>query len=126
MDWQANRLGLISDGTRDRLADPPGGVSAELVAAPILELLDGSHQPDISLLDEVEHLESALRVSLRDGDNQAEVRLNELGPRRGGASDRSCDRDPRRSNATSLGDSEPILDRLPLDVAERANDPVHG
>src|SRR5581483_2683426 len=37
----ADRARLIGDRARDRLANPPGGVGRELVAALILELVDG-------------------------------------------------------------------------------------
>jgi hypothetical protein len=69
---------LIGDGTGDGLTNPPGGVRAELVAAPILKLLDGLHQADVALLDEVEELESAVGVLLGDRDDEAKVGLDQL------------------------------------------------
>src|SRR6185369_3515973 len=37
----ADRPPLVGNGPGDRLADPPRGVSAEAVAAPVVEFLDG-------------------------------------------------------------------------------------
>src|SRR5574342_614837 len=70
--------GLVGDGARDRLADPPGGVRRELVAATVLELVHGLHQADVPLLDQVEELEPAVRVLLRDRDDETEVGLDHL------------------------------------------------
>src|SRR5215210_272568 len=50
----ANRRRLVRDRPLTGLADPPGGVGRELVAAPPVELLDGTVQPDHALLHEVE------------------------------------------------------------------------
>ena len=49
-----DRPGLVRECTCDRLADPPGGVRGELEAAPPVELLDRTDQPERSLLDQVE------------------------------------------------------------------------
>src|SRR5579872_6817146 len=81
VDRDANRARLIRDGARDGLPDPPGGVRRELVAALVLELVDGFHQADVALLNEVEELQSAVRVFLRDAHDEAKVRLDELGLR---------------------------------------------
>ena len=44
---------------RHRLADPPGGVGRELVAAAIVELLDRADQPQRALLDQVQERQAA-------------------------------------------------------------------
>ena len=82
MDRDADRPALVGDGPGDRLADPPGRVGRELVAAPVVELLGGPHQADVAFLDEVEELEAAALVLLGDGDDQPQVGRNEvaLGP----------------------------------------------
>src|SRR5258708_29958430 len=49
--WNADRACLISDGTGDRLANPPRGIGRELVAAAPLELVCTLHEADIALLD---------------------------------------------------------------------------
>jgi hypothetical protein len=81
VDRDADRAGLVGDGAGDRLADPPGRVGGELVAAAVLELLDGLHEAHVALLDEVEEGEAAVRVLLRDGDDEAQVGLDHLGLR---------------------------------------------
>ena len=60
----------------DRLADPPGRVGAELVAAAVLELVDRLHQADVAFLDQVEELQAAVGVFLGDRDDQAQVGLD--------------------------------------------------
>src|SRR6185295_14386623 len=62
----------------DRLADPPGRVGREFVAAAIFELIDRLHQADIALLDQVEELQPAIGVFLGDRDDEPEVRLDHL------------------------------------------------
>src|SRR4051812_30275336 len=69
----ADRARLIGDGAGDGLTNPPRRVRRELVAAAILELLDRLHQADVAFLDEVEELQAAVRVLLRDRDDETEV-----------------------------------------------------
>src|SRR5439155_24355295 len=69
--------GLVGDGAAHRLPDPAGGVGRELVAAPPLELLDRAHEPDVTLLDQVEKGEPAVHVTLGDRDDQAEIGLDQ-------------------------------------------------
>src|SRR5438552_3143268 len=78
----ADRPRLVGDGAGDGLANPPGGVGRELVAAAVLELVDRLHQSDVAFLDQVQELESTVGVLLRDRDDEAEVRLDHflLGP----------------------------------------------
>src|SRR6516165_4320035 len=52
----ANGARLILEPTTDRLPNPPGGVSRELEATSIFELVDGLHQADVAFLDQVEEL----------------------------------------------------------------------
>jgi hypothetical protein len=67
---------LVGDRAGDRLADPPGGVGRELVAAAVFELVDRLHQADVAFLDQVEELQAAVGVLLGDGDDQAQVGLD--------------------------------------------------
>ncbi len=78
VDRDADRARLVGDGARDRLPDPPCGVGRELVAALVLELVHGAHQADVALLDQVQELQAAVRVLLRDGDDEAQVGLDDL------------------------------------------------
>src|SRR5438132_8548057 len=74
----ADRAGLVGDGARDRLPDPPGRVGRKLITTPIFELIDRLHEADIAFLDKVEELEPAVRVLLGDRDDEAQVRLHHL------------------------------------------------
>ena len=78
MHRDADGAGLIGDGAGDGLANPPGGVGRELVAAAVLELVDRLHEADVALLNEVEELQAAVGVLLRDGDDEAQVGFDQL------------------------------------------------
>ena len=78
MDGDANRASLVSDGSSDGLANPPGGVSRELVTTLVLELLHGFHEANVALLNEVKKLQASVGVLLGNGDHQPEVGLDEL------------------------------------------------
>ena len=78
VDRDANGAGLIGDGSRDGLANPPCGVGGELVAAAILEFVDGLHQADVALLNQVEELEAAVGVLFGDGNDEAEIGFDQL------------------------------------------------
>ena len=78
MDRYADGPRLVGDATGDRLPDPPGGVGRELVAAPVVELLDGADQSQVALLDEVEQGHAAAQVFLGDGDHQPKVGLDHV------------------------------------------------
>ena len=69
---------LVGDRAGDGLADPPGRVGRELVAAAVVELLDGADQAERALLDQVEEREAAAEVALRDRDDEAQVGLDHL------------------------------------------------
>ena len=79
VDRDADRPGLVGDRAGDRLADPPGRVGRELVAAAVLELLHGLHQAHVALLDQVEEGQAAVGVFLGDRDHQPQVGLDHLG-----------------------------------------------
>jgi hypothetical protein len=64
---------LVGDGACDGLANPPGGVRGELVAAAPVELVGAFHEPEIAFLDQVEKLQAMMGVFLGDGDDQAKV-----------------------------------------------------
>src|SRR5205807_6265100 len=54
VDGNPDRTRVIGDRPRNGLADPPRRVRRELEAATVLEPVDGLHEPDVALLDEVE------------------------------------------------------------------------
>ncbi len=76
MDRDTDGARLIGDRAGDRLADPPGRIGRELVAAAILELVDRLHQADVAFLDQVQELQAAVGVFLGDRDHQAQVGLD--------------------------------------------------
>ena len=69
---------LIGDGAGDRLPDPPRCIGAELVAAAVFELIHRLHQADIAFLDQIQELQAAIGVFLRDRDHQAQIGLDHL------------------------------------------------
>ena len=78
MDGDADRAGLVRDRARRRLADPPRRIRGELIAALVLELLDGLHEARVALLDEIQEREAAVHVLLHDRNDEAQVGLNHL------------------------------------------------
>ena len=67
----------VGDAPRDGLADPPGGVGGELEALAPVELLDGVHQAEVALLDQVQQRQARRLILLRDRHDQTQVRLDE-------------------------------------------------
>src|SRR4051794_34249402 len=74
VDRDADRTGLVGDRARDGLPNPPCRIGRALVAAGIFELVARLHEAGVALMDEVEELERAVPVLLRDGHYQAQVR----------------------------------------------------
>ena len=72
MDGQTDRLALVGQGALDRLLDPPRGVGAEFSALRGVETLDGLHQTDVALGDEVEQRQAEVRVIVRDLHDQTQ------------------------------------------------------
>src|SRR5215813_12299180 len=70
MYWNADCTCLIGNRAGNRLTNPPGGIGTEFVAALVLELIDGLHQANIAFLDQVEKLETPVRVLLGDTDDE--------------------------------------------------------
>src|SRR6202012_952074 len=114
----ANRAALIGDGAGDRLANPPRRVRAEFVAALVVELVDRAHEADVAFLDQVEQLEAAVDVLLRERNDEAEVRFDQLGLRAIGDAATARDRIERLRRALLRGghlarnDAELLLDAL--------------
>ncbi len=78
MDRNTNRPRLVGNRAGDRLADPPGGIGGEFIAAAVFKFLDSLHQTHVPFLDQVEEGEAAVGVFLRDGDDKAEVGFDHL------------------------------------------------
>jgi hypothetical protein len=74
---EADGPARVGDTTGDGLADPPRGVGRELEALAPVELLDGVHEAEVALLDEVEQRQTGGLVLLRDRHDESQVGLNE-------------------------------------------------
>ena len=74
----ADGPGLVRNGAGDGLANPPGCVGRELVAAAVFKLVHGLHEADVALLNQVEELEAAVGVLFGDGDHQAQVGFDQF------------------------------------------------
>src|SRR5688572_26767650 len=79
VDRDTDCPGLIGDCASNCLADPPRRIGAEFVATLVLKLIDGFHQADITFLNQVKELETAVRVLLGDTDDETKIRLDQLG-----------------------------------------------
>jgi hypothetical protein len=77
VDGKPDRAALVGQRARDGLANPPGRVGGELVAELPVELLDGTDQAEVALLDQVEQWNAGLRVVARDRHDQAQVALDQ-------------------------------------------------
>src|SRR3989440_1516891 len=73
MDRQPDRLALVRKGALDRLLDPPGCICAELSALRGIETLDGLHQTDVALRNQVEQRQAEIRVIVRDLDHEPQI-----------------------------------------------------
>ncbi len=82
MEGQPDRPSLVDERARDRLANPPRRVGRKLEAELVVELLDGAHEAEVPLLDEVEKRHVGARVIASDGHDEPEVRLDQAPPRR--------------------------------------------
>ena len=67
---------LIGNRAGDRLADPPGGIGREFIAAAVFKLIDGLHQADVAFLDQVQELQAAVGVFFGNRDHEPQVRLD--------------------------------------------------
>ena len=73
-----DRPALVRDRARDGLANPPGGVGRELVAAAVVELLDRADEAERALLDQIQERQATAEIALGDGDDEAQVGLDHL------------------------------------------------
>ena len=71
-------VAVLLDGALQGLADPPRGVGREAEAALPVELVDGAHQAEGPLLDEVAEVDAPVLVPPRPVDDQAEVGRDHL------------------------------------------------
>ena len=74
----ADGAGVIGQGRRDALANPPGRIGAELEAQPVLVLVHRPHQAAIAFLDEVGERQAAAAIALGNRHDQTQVALGQL------------------------------------------------
>ena len=74
----ANRARLIRDGARDRLSNPPRRVSRKLVAASPFKLVDRLHQTDVAFLNQIQELQTTIRVLLGNRNDQAKIGFDQF------------------------------------------------
>src|SRR6266849_88296 len=77
MHGDTNCSSLVGNRTRNRLANPPGGVRAKLVAFRVIEFLDRTNQAYIALLDQIQQAHATTNILFRHADNQAQVSLSQ-------------------------------------------------
>ena len=73
-----NGAGLVGDGARNGLTNPPRGVRGELEALGVVELFDSADKAEVAFLDEVEEEHAATDIALGDGDDESQVGADEL------------------------------------------------
>ena len=78
VDRDPNRPRVLLDAALHGLADPPGRVRRELVAAPVIELLDRPDQAEHALLDQVEEGKPESAVALGVRHDESDVRLDHV------------------------------------------------
>ena len=78
MDGQADRLGLVRQGAADGLLDPQCRIRGKFGALLGIEALDGFHQADVALVDQVEQRHPEIGVVIRDLYDQAQVGFDHL------------------------------------------------
>jgi uncharacterized protein (DUF697 family) len=78
MNGDADGPPLVSDGPGDGLADPPRRVGRELETLAVVELLDGAHQSDVALLDQVQERDATAGVLLGYRDDEPQVRARQV------------------------------------------------
>ena len=76
MDGEADGFALVGEGALDGLLDPPRAVGGELATFLGVKALDGFHQADVALVDEIEQRHPEPVVVVGDLHNKAEVGLD--------------------------------------------------
>ena len=67
--------GLICNGSRNSLTDPPSSIGGKLVSFSIVELFHSLDQTQIALLNQIQKQHSTAYIPLCDADHQTQVRL---------------------------------------------------
>src|SRR3989344_5552256 len=80
MHGNADGARLVRKRPRNRLPYPPGRIRGKFESFAVIKFLHCARKPDIPLLDEVQNAQvrRAVRVPLRDGNDEAQVRLHQF------------------------------------------------
>ena len=78
VDRDPDRPGLVGNGSRNRLTNPPGGVGAELKPATIFVFVDSTHQARVAFLNQVKERQATVAVLLGDRNHQTQVTARQL------------------------------------------------
>ncbi len=78
MHRDTNGARLIGNRASDGLANPPGSIGRKFVAAAPFKFIHGFHQADVALLDQIQELQTAIRIFLGNGHDQAQVRFDQF------------------------------------------------
>src|SRR5215467_10980802 len=78
VEWNADGPSLTGECGQDGLANPPDGVRDELDALIRIELSGGGEEADVAFTDQVDEREASVLIFLGDGDDEAQVTLDEL------------------------------------------------
>src|SRR5262245_51156398 len=82
VDRKTDGPSLIGERAADRVTDPPTRVRREPETTTIVVALDGLHEANVPLLDEVCERKTAMVEPSSDRDHQAQISLHELVLRR--------------------------------------------
>ena len=74
----AHRIGQVAASSLHGPSDPPCGIRRELEPLPPVEFLNSRDQAEVAFLNQVEHVDIGAAVAPRIGDDQTEIRLDEL------------------------------------------------
>ena len=78
MHRHTNRACLVGDGTGNGLADPPCGIGGKLVSLGIVKLVHSTDQARVAFLDQIQNVQAAAGILLRNGDHQPEICLGKF------------------------------------------------
>ena len=82
MHGNADGAGLVCNGAGDGLANPPGGIGGEFVAAAVFKFFHRFHQAHVAFLNQIQEGEAAVGIFFGNGNDQAQIGLHHfiLGP----------------------------------------------
>src|SRR5262249_46459824 len=73
---QTNRLRLVRQRALDRLFDPPRGISAELSSLGGVQTLDGLHQTNVAVRNQVQQRQTKVGIIVGNLDHESQIGAN--------------------------------------------------